>query len=309
MTVSSYILSNNLPCKSWLNFTDKSSIFTIGNTFNVANQINNGNYSFLQNDPAQHPINTSEGITFATNKKIYPQNNNLFDNSVQSYSIILAFKGTSTSEQNLISVSKQNPLLPKNLEYKYKDNASNQQFSILNLQQKLYSEEYDRNNIQIFMVSHNIKYGITKFSVDKDPFVTKINNDRGYMLNNMSTFYIGNSIDSIPFTGNLLHFLMFVPEISDVHMLNLATQLVNVSPILDAKSEELVFSTTLSLSANVGVTFNPSYVFSYPILLNYSSTNTLDASIFSNLVLSYVWSDLVTDQWNNMTTSSWDGLL
>lgn len=221
--LSNYLDTNSLTtsAKVWLSGKDTSTIISDTSTFTWKNKLGEVDYDFLQSNASLHPVYSPPGVTFVDDDKLYPRVNDLFT-AVSSYSIILISEGSDFSLENkILSIGKSNPLIPKFLEYSYKDSKVEQQFSLVNIQNILKSTGFLTSQ-QTVGINHTLKYGLTRISINKDPFQVQINSDKGHVFNNYpGNFYLGNSNTNLPFTGKLLHFLVFIPEISETHINNI----------------------------------------------------------------------------------------
>lgn len=309
MTIlSDYITANALPNTLWLDGTDSSTISVIGSTFTWLNKFGNTNYDFLQTNVASHPFVTSRGVSFGSNRRVSPRVTSILQ-GIESYSMIVISTGNAVTQQAVLSISKNNPSLPKLLEYDYVTNTVEQQFSILNVINQLSTNSF-LNNIKTLLLSHDIKYGKTSVSTNQTTFDTYINSDKGYLLSNFpSAFYLGNSVDNIPFTGDLVHFLLFTPAISNTHLLNIGNILVSGTPVLNPLSEE--FTRTSNVEIDLTSTVSASRLITYlpqiqPLIQSFNIEIDLNTLIV--LITALEWDSLDTNNWNTLTTDLWNTL-
>lgn len=308
MSAIDYISNNNLPCVLWLdgniNYIDNNS-----STFVWQNRYGSSDYNFIQTNPFLHPTVITNGVSFFNNQKLYPLQNTIFDNSL-SYTIIIVSRGNLSNTQQLVEVGKVNPALPKFLEIKYETENLNKDFSLLN-----FTSNINLNNAstypEVLGISHNIKLGRTKITVNNSQIITKQAHSKGYVLNNISNFYLGNSsTDDYPFIGTLNHFLIFTPEINDIDLLSICSLLSQDSSEEFKLSTEFFNSSTLNISTASSIEFNPLSIYSLPVIAYKTATTTeLDLSLETLLLLAYVWDELSTEQWNSLTEDEWANVL
>lgn len=309
--VLTYIQNNSLPCITWIDATDSSMLTVSGNTFTAKNKINNIAYDFIQTNPALHPIISTNGLSFTDNKRLFPRQADIFSPVLQqsSYSMIFITKGNPAINQQLLAIAKNNPLLPKFLDIQQDSGGSKHSFANVNLQSFLEFEPFV-GSTQTLMFSHDIRLGRTDVSVNKAPFTSYVNTNKGYILNNFpSSFYIGNSQSTLPFIGELLHFLIFIPAIDSTDLLNLGNLLSNSKPVLDKISEEFVNyqGAYIDLTTTTDVQSYISYAVPYVITQSYKYA-FIDLTTEVSLSFYYKWNEMTTENWNLLSEEFWNNI-
>ena len=241
-SVLDYINTNSLPCKVLLDGTDTTNVYvTSNNIFTIVNLIGNTDYDFIQTDSTLFPsINSSLGLVFNSNQRVYSRNSNLFDNA-QSYTLINFLTGSTFTSNQLLQSTKTISTKPCGIEYFIETYDIQQQHSRLNITNTItnpltYSGLTDTNNltnIQVFVINHNIKYGITQFSYNESNYISYLNRDKGdFTTGIINNIYLGNSSTSSKPLGNYFrHLLIFIPAISDLDINNIVNLLLAPSVI------------------------------------------------------------------------------
>lgn len=307
--VLNYITANGLTCITWIDATDPTFVTVSGSTFTAKNKTGNTAYDFIQNTPALHPTITSTGISFSGDKRLSPRQADIFSPVVASadYSMIFVTKGNPNTEQQLLSIAKTNPLLPKFVDIRQAGNKAKHSFANLNLESFVYSTDFN-SSTQVYMFTHNIRLGRTNTSVNKQPFSSHVNSSKGYMLNNFpSTFYLGNSNTTLPFSGNLLHFLIFIPGLSETHLFNIANMLSDTKPYNNVLSTDYAYSAQQLLDVSSTVTFTPTVTYVPPVLKFQAFQNSIvDLDTVVSLAFAVSWNTLQESDWNGLDTNAWN---
>lgn len=309
--VLTYIDDNNLPCVTWIDGTDSSMLSISGSTFTAKNKLDNIAYDFIQTNPTLHPIISTNGISFTDNKRLFPRQADIFSPVLEqsSYSMIFVTKGNPVTHQQLLSIAKNNPALPKFLDIQQEDGASKHSFANVNLESFLTFEPFV-GSTQTLMFSHDIRLGRTDVSVNKAPFTHYINTNKGYILNNFpSSFYLGNSSSTLPFVGELLHFLIFIPAIDNTHLTNLGNLLSNTKPVLDGLSTEFInyqgayIDLTTISDAQAYISYSVPYIITHSYKYAF-----IDLTTEVSLSFYYKWNELTVENWNLMSEEFWNNV-
>lgn len=306
--VANYITTNTLPCRTWIDATDVAYRTITGNTFSIANRIGNPVFNFVQNNPSLHPIIGNKGITFASDKKLEPASSGLITQSTNSYTMIFVTSGDVDTAQQLLSVSKANPAIPKLLDIKHQNGRSQQSYARVNVENSIQFDSYN-SDTQILVMSHDVRLGNTSVSINNKGFTAYQNTNKGYILDNYSSIYLGNSVENLPFTGELLHFLLFVPAISEVHCENIANLLGTPKPSLPLISDDFRISKQAAVSLDVIPYINPNLVYRIPLLLHRKAKqDLLDLTVNISLSFFYTWDGLDNTNWDNLSVDFWNNL-
>lgn len=298
MSALSYIIDNNLPCVSYLDFFDPTSVTVSGNTYTAINKIGNISFDFIATTISQHPITTLNGVSFSTSSRLRPRDPNILQ-GVTSYSVIAISQNMPLTKQTLLEVSKNNPNLPKLLELTYEDRQFSQQYSQLNLRDRFY-ESGELDTTQIVLYSHNIVQGLYALSINKSPFVKSTKIDRGYLRNNFpSNFFLGNSTGDLPFLAELSQFLLFSPAISETDLLELANLLSFYVPFQELGIRDFIFTSSDNLDIIKNTITNPRVLYRLPIIMN-------QIGLFSNNPITTNTVVLAGLKWDNLSNSQWD---
>lgn len=310
MSLLSYLEDNDLPCRIWLDSSDLATINISGNTFTWTNKIGISNYDFIQTTLANHPTVTSGGISFESNQNLQIRNNNVFSNA-KSYSIVLITKQNTLSPISAIQVGKNNPSYSKFIDIEYDNNLIDREFSLENLTSSL--ENTHSESPQQLLLSHYIQQGLTSVSLDANPFQNKHFSSKGNVLDNLNAgFYLGNnSLGTQPFTGRILHFLLFSPAISDLQLFEVAS-FVNTGlnkPTQFSNEFDLSNSFILDIDINLN-TFNKRFVYTSPIVIyNTYASSINNPSVLGTLTLAYVWDEIISERWDVLTETDWNNIL
>jgi hypothetical protein len=300
MTLSlDYIGINSLPCRSYLDFTNPSYSSISGSTFTQLNLTGNTNYDFISTGALNFPVRGSEGITFTSTQKLSPRVSDIiFD--APSYSLLIVSKNSNNS---LLKVGKTNPNLPKLLEIDYTATNFNQNYSRLNVADRELTLG-DLETTQVCLLSHDVVAGVSNTSINLADFQQNTKLDAGYMLPNLSSFVLGEG-----FGGELLNFLLFVPAIENVHLLELGRRVSDYIPQSELKFDKLLLTTENKIELATSLLSAPQIRFSLPIKLkNLEANSSLGFSSSLIVIASYLWDSLSDEQWENMSESLWDSI-
>lgn len=296
---------------TWIDCTDSTKISITGSTFTVLNKTGNTSYDFIQTDPSNHPVITDEGISFSGDNHLRPRQLDIFSPVLQnpSYSMVFITKGNPRIEQQLLSISKNNPDLPKFLDIRQYEGHSKKSFSNVNLQSFLSFPAFI-SSIQSLSFSHDIRLGRTVASVNNSSFKPYIDTNKGYILSNFpSAFYLGNSNTLLPYLGSILHFLIFIPSIAPEHLHNIVNLLNNRKATLPLKSAEPVAFNNAAINMASIVELGASTKYQHPSDSIVSFNHCL-LDLVSEISLSfyYKWDELLESNWFNMGEEFWDNL-
>ncbi len=300
MTLSlDYIGINSLPCRSYLDFTNPSYSSISGSTFTQLNLTGNTNYDFISTGALNFPVRGSEGITFTSTQKLSPRVSDIiFD--APSYSLLIVSKNSNNS---LLKVGKTNPNLPKLLEIDYTATNFNQNYSRLNVADRELTLG-DLETTQVCLLSHDVVAGVSNTSINLADFQQNTKLDAGYMLPNLSSFVLGEG-----FGGELLNFLLFVPAIENVHLLELGRRVSDYIPQSELKFDKLLLTTESKLELASSLFSAPRIKFNLPIKVRNLETNS--SLLFSSsliVIASYLWDSLSDGQWVDISESLWDSM-
>jgi len=309
MSAFSYIIDNSLPCVTYLDFSDPSSITVSGNTYTALNKIGNTTYDFIATTLQEHPVATPNGANFSAFSRLRPRNSNILQGAT-SYSVIAISNSIPSTKQTLVEVGKNNPNLPKLLELTYENRKFTQKYSQLNLTDRLY-ESGDLDSTQIVLYSHNVVQGLYDLSINKSPFTNSTKVDRGYLRNNFpSTFFLGNSVGTLPFLGELSQFLLFSPAISELDLLALANLLSSYVPFQELGLREFVFTSSDNLAITGDTIANPKVLYRLPIILNQISLSSNNPVVTNVVILAGLkWDNLSEVQWNLVSETLWNNMV
>jgi hypothetical protein len=300
MTLSlDYINTNSLPCRSYLDFTNPSYSSISGSTFTQLNLIGNTDYDFISTGALNFPQRGVEGITFTSAQKLSSRVSDIISGT-SSYSLLVVSKN---SDNSLLKVGKTNPNLPKLLEIDYTATNFAQNYSRLNVADRELTLG-DLETTQVCLLSHDVVTGVTNTSINLADFQQNTKLDAGYMLPNLSSFVLGEG-----FGGELLNFLIFVPAIENVHLLELGRRVSDYIPQSELKFDKLLLTTESKLELATSLLSASHIKFSLPMKLKNLETNSsLDFN--SNLIVlaTYLWDGLGDSQWDNLSDSLWDSI-
>lgn len=294
-----YISDNNLPIKTYLDFTNASYTSITGDTLTQSNLIGDISYDFLSIGIPNFPVRGDFGMTFTSTQKLSPRVSGIIS-AASSYSLLIVSKNSNNS---LLKVGKTNPNLPKLLEIDYTATNFTQNYSRLNVADRELTLG-DLETTQVCLLSHNVVTGVTNTSINLADFQQNTKLDAGYMLPNLSSFVLGEG-----FSGELLNFLLFVPAIDNVHLLELGRRISDYIPQSELKFDKLLLTTENKLELATSLLSTPHVKFSLPIKLKNLETNSA-LGFNSNLVVlaTYLWDSLSEDNWGNLSESLWDNL-
>lgn len=300
MTLSlDYIATNSLPCRSYLDFTNPSYSSVSGATFTQLNLTGNTDYDFISTGALNFPQRGSQGITFTSTQKLSPRVSNILSDA-SSYSLLIVSKNSGNS---LIKVRKTNPNLPKLLEIDYIAKNFAQNYSRLNVTDRELTLG-DLETTQVCLLSHDVITGVTNTSINLADFQQNTKLDAGYMLPNLSSFVLGEG-----FGGELLNFLLFVPAIENVHLLELGRRVSDYVPQTQLKFDKLLLMIESNLGLATSLISAPHIKYNLPIKIRNPETNSNLLFSSSLIVLaSYLWDNLLESNWDNISSNLWDSM-
>lgn len=300
MTLSlDYIAINSLPCRSYLDFTNPSYSSVSGATFTQLNLTGNTDYDFISTGALNFPQRGSEGITFTSTQKLSPRISSIISDA-SSYSLLIVSKN---SDNSLLKVGKTNPNLPKLLEIDYTATNFAQNYSRLNVTDRELTLG-DLETTQVCLLSHDVVTGVTNTSINLADFQKNTKLDAGYMLPNLSSFVLGEG-----FSGELLNFLLFVPAIENVHLLELGRRVSDYVPQTQLKFDKLLLMTESNLGLATSLISAPHIKYNLPIKIRNPETNSNLLFSSSLIVLaSYLWDNLLESNWDNISSNLWDSM-
>ena len=300
MTLSlDYIAENALPCRSYLDFTNLSYSSISGSTFTQLNLTGNTDYDFISTGALNFPVRGSQGITFTSTQKLSPRVSDIISGA-SSYSLLVVSKN---SDNSLLKVGKTNPNLPKLLEIDYTTTNFAQNYSRLNVADRELTLG-DLETTQVCLLSHDVVTGVTNTSINLTDFQQNTKLDAGYMLPNLSSFVLGEG-----FGGELLNFLLFVPAIDNVYLLELGRRISDYIPQSALKFDKLLLTTESNLELATSLLSAPRIIFSLPVKLKNLETNSslgFNSSIV--VIASYIWDNLGSNQWDATSEALWDSM-
>jgi hypothetical protein len=300
MTLSlDYIADNALPCRSYLDFTNPAYTSVSGSTLTQLNLIGNTNYDFISTGALNFPIRGSQGIMFTSTQKLSPRVSDIISGA-SSYSLLIVSKN---SDNSLLKVGKTNPNLPKLLEIDYTSTNFAQNYSRLNVAD-LELSLGDLETTQVCLLSHDIVTGVTNTSINLADFQQNTKLDAGYMLPNLSSFVLGEG-----FGGELLNFLLFVPAIENVHLLELGRRVADYIPQSELKFDKLLLTTESKLDLATSLISAPRVRYNLPVNIRNLETNSSLLFTSSLIVIaSYLWNNLSNGQWDGISEVLWDSM-
>jgi len=300
MTLSlDYIDTNSLPCRSYLDFTNTSYSSISGSTFTQLNLTGNTDYDFISTGALNFPQRGDFGATFTSTQKLSPRVSGIISGA-SSYSLLIVSKNSGNS---LLKVGKTNPNLPKSLEIDYTTTNFAQNYSRLNVADRELTLG-DLETTQVCLLSHDVVTGVTNTSINLADFQQNTKLDAGYMLPNLSSFVLGEG-----FGGELLNFLLFVPAIDNVHLLELGRRVSDYIPQSELKFDKLLLTTDSKLELATTFFSAPFAKYNLPIKIKNLETNG-SLGFNSNLIVlaTYVWDLLSEDSWNQISETLWDNM-
>jgi hypothetical protein len=301
MTLSlDYIADNALPCRSYLDFTNVAYSSVSGSTFTQLNLIGNTDYDFISTGALNFPQRGVEGITFTSTQKLSPRVSDIIGAGASSYSLLVVSKN---SDNSLLKVGKTNPNLPKLLEIDYTTTNFSQNYSRLNVADRELTLG-DLETTQVCLLSHDVVTGITNTSINLADFQQNTKFDAGYMLPNLSSFVLGEG-----FGGELLNFLLFVPAIDNLHLLELGRRVSDYIPQSALKFDKLLLTTESELELATSLLSAPHVRFNLPVKVRNLETNS--SLLFSSsliVIASYLWDSLSDQQWDGISETLWDSM-
>ena len=300
MTLSlDYIADNALPCRSYLDFTNVAYSSVSGSTFTQLNLIGNTDYDFISTGALNFPQRGVEGITFTSTQKLSPRVSDIISGA-SGYSLLVVSKNSANS---LLKVGKTNPNLPKLLEIDYTTTNFAQNYSRLNVSDRELTLG-DLETTQVCLLSHDVVTGVTNTSINLADFQQNTKLDAGYMLPNLSSFVLGEG-----FGGELLNFLLFVPAIDNVHLLELGRRVSDYIPQSELKFDKLLLTTESELELATSLLSAPHVRFNLPVKVKNLETNS--SLLFSRsliVIASYLWDSLSESNWDGISSNLWDNL-
>lgn len=231
-----YINSNSLPCRTWLDATTSSNIVINGTTsFTWLNKMGNTNYDFLQTTSSRFPTFSGKGVSFNSGQRLFPRVLDIL-NTGDSYSIIMISEPLSSgNNQQILTVGNTSVSFNNFIEIEQDNKVINQLSSPRVLISTIAGEsnltDFNLNTqyANCFITSHYTKYGYCEFSNDVNTFKQRVHTTRGYIRStNPRIFFLGNS-ESVnnPYLNKINHFLLFCPAISNTHLLNLSNLILD----------------------------------------------------------------------------------
>lgn len=300
MTLSlDYIVDNALPCRSYLDFTNESYTSIVGSTYTQLNLTGNTDYDFISTGLLNHPTRGDFGIQFTSTQKLSPRVSGIISGA-SSYSLLVVSKNSNNS---LLKVGKTNPNLPKLLEIDYTATNFTQNYSRLNVADRELTLG-DLETTQVCLLSHDVVTGVTNTSINLADFQQNTKLDAGYMLPNLSSFVLGEG-----FGGELLNFLLFVPAIDNMYLLELGRRVSDYIPQSELKFDKLLLTTESKLELATSLLSAPHIRFQLPIKIRNLETNS--RLLFSSsliVIASYLWDSLSEDNWGNLSETLWDSI-
>jgi hypothetical protein len=300
MTLSlDYIADNALPCRSYLDFTNVAYSSVSGDTLTQLNLTGNTDYDFISTGALNFPVRGFEGITFTSTQKLSPRVSDIIFGA-PSYSLLIVSKNSNNS---LLKVGKTNPNLPKLLEIDYSATNFTQNYSRLNVADRELTLG-DLETTQVCLLSHDVVTGVTNTSINLADFQQNTKLDAGYMLPNLSSFVLGEG-----FGGELLNFLLFVPAIDNVHLLELGRRVSDYIPQSELKFDKLLLTTESKLELTTSLLSAPHVRFNLPVKVKNLETNS--SLLFSRsliVIASYLWDSLSESNWDGISSNLWDNL-
>jgi hypothetical protein len=300
MTLSlDYIADNNLPIKTYLDFTNASYTSVTGDTLTQSNLTGDIAYDFLSVGVLNFPVRGDFGMTFTSTQKLSSRVSGIITGA-SSYSLLVVSKNSNNS---LLKVGKTNPNLPKLLEIDYTATNFAQNYSRLNVADRELTLG-DLETTQVCLLSHDVVTGVTNTSINLADFQQNTKFDAGYMLPNSSSFVLGEG-----FGGELLNFLLFVPAIDNVHLLELGRRVSDYIPQSALKFDKLLLTTESKLELATSLLSAPRIIFSLPVKLKNLETNSslgFNSSII--VIASYIWDNLGSNQWDATSEALWDSM-
>jgi hypothetical protein len=157
---------------------------------------------------------------------------------------------------------------------------------------------------QVCLLSHDVVTGVTNTSINLADFQQNTKLDAGYILPNLSSFVLGEG-----FGGELLNFLLFVPAIDNVHLLELGRRVSDYIPQSELRFDKLLLTTESKLELATSFFSAPQVKFVLPIKIKNLETNSV-LGFNSNLVViaTYLWDSLSESQWDGISEALWDSI-
>jgi len=300
MTLSlDYITSNALPIRSYLDFTNPSYFSVSGSSFVQLNLAGNTDYDFISTGIFNHPQRGIQGATFTSTQQLAPRVSDIITDA-SSYSLLIVSKN---SVNSLLKVGKTNPNLPKLLEIDYTATNFSQAYSRLNVADRELSLG-DLETTQVCLLSHDVISGVTNTSINLADFQKNTKLDAGYMLPNLSSFVLGEG-----FGGELLNFLLFVPAIENVHLLELGKRVSDYIPQSQLKFDKLLLTTESKLELATTFFSAPQIMYNLPLKIKNLDANSsllFDSSLI--ILISYVWDNLNETNWDSTNETLWNSI-
>lgn len=300
MTLSlDYIADNALPCRSYLDFTNIAYTSIVGATYTQLNLTGNTDYDFISTGLPNHPTRGDFGIQFTSTQKLAPRVSGIISGA-SSYSLLVVSKN---SDNSLLKVGKTNPNLPKLLEIDYTSTNFAQNYSRLNVADRELTLG-DLETTQVCLLSHDVVTGVTNTSINLADFQQNTKLDAGYMLPNLSSFLLGEG-----FGGELLNFLLFVPAIENIHLLELGRRVSDYIPQSELKFDKLLLTTESKLELATTFFSAPRIMYNLPLKIKNLETNS-KLLFSSNLIViaSYLWDNLSGANWDATSEALWDSM-
>jgi hypothetical protein len=300
-----YISTYSLPCQVFL---DSHQYAISGTTLTWTNLMSNSNYDFLQINSALQPLVGTYGFKFAGNQYLYPRTGNLFNNAT-SYSIIAVTKNLPATNQKIFEVGKTNVSLPMNIAYNYYNFNLDQQFSQLNVANTVEFSNIITAPLSTICLSHDILYGTSVVNLNGQVYNYKVNTDKGYILNDFNNFILGNSSATLPFLGELVYFIVFIPQITNLQLDAVLNLLELDRPDLLPNAKEFNYSDTAILDTSTLNSINYSNIYQFPVtLLNYGEVSILNLQENIILLSGVIWNQITTSIWNTIDLNLWNNM-
>jgi hypothetical protein len=124
------------------------------------------------------------------------------------------------------------------------------------------------------------------------------------MLPNLSSFVLGEGFD-----GELLNFLLFVPAIDNLHLLELGRRVSDYIPQSELKFDKLLLTTDSKLKVATTFFSAPFAKYNLPIKIKNLETNSA-LGFNSNLIVlaTYLWDNLSEINWDGISSNLWDAM-
>jgi hypothetical protein len=211
--VQDYITVNDLSALVWLNADS-------GNLFTWMNELGGSSTDFIQNNLSNHPVVSSNGISFTSNSFLYSRSALFVD--VNDYTIIALSKDDLTMPQVLVKLqqgiaSTEYDLVAGKIQQKYRPYQNTDIVT---------SDTANTNEVAAMVVKRRVKYGDTKLEVQG------VQSNHKNLINSWR-FDSDNSIIGQGTLNNLYHFLCFDEIVDTVHVEAIINLLIYSTPVLN----------------------------------------------------------------------------